>query len=150
MILRDLLATLESIAPLRHAESWDNVGLLAGDAAAPVTKVLLAIDYTKAVAAEARRFGAELVVAYHPPIFSPLKRLGAESLVFQAIRDRIALYSPHTALDVAKGGTNDLLADILGLATRAPLQKSPAQDAEVKLITFVPEGELESLAAALF
>jgi putative NIF3 family GTP cyclohydrolase 1 type 2 len=150
MLLRDILPTLEALAPLRHAESWDNVGLLAGDPAAAVERVLLTIDYTPAVAAEARRLGAQLVVAYHPPLFQAVKRLDAKSLIFQAIRDGIALYSPHTALDVAEGGTNDLLADALGLATRGPLQRAASKDAQYKLITFVPEAEIERVAAALF
>jgi dinuclear metal center YbgI/SA1388 family protein len=150
MLLRDILPTLEALAPLRHAESWDNVGLLAGDPAAAVVRVLLTIDYTAAVAAEARRLGAQLVVAYHPPLFQAVKRLDAKSLVFQAIRDGVALYSPHTALDVAEGGTNDLLADALGLATRGPLQRAASKDAQYKLVTFVPEAEIERVAAALF
>ncbi len=150
MLLREILPTLEAIAPLRHAESWDNVGLLAGDPAASIERALLTIDYTPEVAAEARRLRAELVVAYHPPLFQAVKRLGAESLVFQAIRDGVALYSPHTALDVAEGGTNDLLADALELTTRGPLQRAAGKDTQYKLVTFVPEEEIDRVSAALF
>ncbi|MEO7330825.1 MAG: Nif3-like dinuclear metal center hexameric protein [Minicystis sp.] len=150
MLLREILATLEAIAPLRHAESWDNVGLLAGDPEALIHRALLTIDYTPEVAAEARRLRAELVVAYHPPLFQAVKRLDARSLVFQAIRDGIALYSPHTALDVAEGGTNDLLADALDLATRGPLQRAAPKDTHYKLVTFVPEDEIDRVSAALF
>ena len=63
------------------------------------------------------------MIAYHPPIFEAVKRLVAGSLVFDAIRRGVALYSPHTALDVAEGGTNDMLADAIGIgADRAPLR----------------------------
>jgi hypothetical protein len=94
---------------------------------AAIERALVTIDYTPEVAAEARRLRAELVVAYHPPLFQAIKRIDAKSLVFQAIRDGIALYSPHTALDVAEGGTNDFLADLLELATRAPLARAASE-----------------------
>lgn len=150
MLLRDILPILDSIAPLRHAEPWDNVGLLAGDPAADISRALVAIDYTADVAEEARREKCELVIAYHPPLFEGVKRLSAESLVYQAIKGGIALYSPHTALDVAKGGTNDFLADTLGLTEREPLKLTPTKDAHYKLIAFVPESDLERVSAAIF
>jgi dinuclear metal center YbgI/SA1388 family protein len=150
MLLADVIAALEQIAPTRHAESWDNVGLLAGDPDQPVRKAILTIDYTRAVAAEAQAEGCDLVIAYHPPIFDPLKRLVAGSIVFDAIRRGVAIYSPHTALDVADGGTNDMLADILGLQDRQPLRPTEARDREYKLITFVPHEHLERVSQALF
>lgn len=150
MKLRDVLTVLEGIAPLRYAESWDNVGLLVGDPHRDAASALLCIDYTPAVAREARELGCDLVVAYHPPIFEALKRVAAPSPIYDAIRDGIALYSPHTALDVAPGGTNDLLADILGLSERAPLQRLEARATHHKLVTFVPEDRVEEVSEALF
>jgi len=137
MRLADVLPVFESIAPTRLAEGWDNVGLLVGDPAAEIRTALLCIDYTPAVAAEARARGAELVYSYHPPIFETLKRIVAPHPIFEAIRDGIAIYAPHTALDVAEGGTNDFLADVLGidLATRAPLRAPGAKSGPA------PEGE---------
>lgn len=129
MKLQELVTALEDMAPTRFAERWDNVGLLVGDREQAVTKVLLAIDYTPAVAAEAASLGCEAVIAYHPPIFDGLKRILAGSLVFDAIRRGVALYSPHTALDVAPGGTNDVLADTLGLAERTALRLPATPDA---------------------
>lgn len=122
MRLENVLAALDSIAPLRFAEAWDNVGLLAGDPSAEITRVLLAIDATSAVFDEAKKAGAELLVAYHPPLFEAIKRVRHDSLIHRAIRDGIAIYSPHTALDVAPGGTNDMLADALGMSSREPLR----------------------------
>jgi dinuclear metal center YbgI/SA1388 family protein len=122
MRLAELVAVLEEIAPPRFAERWDNVGLLVGDREREVSRVLLAIDYTPDVAAEALDRGCEAVIAYHPPIFEGLKRLTAGDAIFEAIRRGVALYSPHTALDVAAGGTNDVLADALGLEAREPLK----------------------------
>jgi dinuclear metal center YbgI/SA1388 family protein len=150
MKVSDLVALLEAIAPTRYAESWDNVGLLAGDPKAEVKRVLLTIDCTDAVLDEAEGAPGTTVVAYHPPIFQPLKRVTAGSVVFRALRAGIALYSPHTALDVAPGGTNDVLADALGLEERAPLRPLQPKDAEYKLVTFVPEDALEKVSRALF
>ena len=122
MILQDVLSALDAISPLRYAESWDNVGLLTGDPAASVERVLLTIDLTHGVLDEAVARRAELVVAYHPALFEAIKRVRHDSVLYRAIRADIAVWSPHTALDVAPGGTNDYLADALGLTERAPLR----------------------------
>ena len=149
MLLHDLTAALDRIAPTRHAEPWDNVGLLAGDPAQPVSRVMLTIDYTAAVAAEARDERCDLVIAYHPPIFSAIKRVSG--LVHDAIRQGVAIYSPHTALDVADGGTNDVLADAVGLGDdRRPLRAATAAATEHKLVTFVPVEAVDRLSEALF
>jgi dinuclear metal center YbgI/SA1388 family protein len=150
MRISDLTDALESIAPTRHAESWDNVGLLLGDPDQTVSKVMLAIDYTAEVAAEAQRNGCEAVIAYHPPIFQPLKRIAAGSVIHDAMRRGVAIYSPHTALDVAQGGTNDMLADVLGLTERSPLKLSEIKSSQYKLVVFVPEEALAKVSEALF
>lgn len=151
MLLQQLVATLNDIAPTRNAESWDNVGLLAGDPAQAVSKVMLTIDYTDDVAEEAKVAGCDAVVAYHPPIFHPIKRLTAGSVVFDAIRRDVAIYSPHTALDVVDGGTNDMLADVLGLPpARSPLRLAQTKASQLKLVTFVPEKDADRVSQALF
>lgn len=122
--IRSLLDAFEQIAPPRLAEPWDNVGLLVGDPSSPLERLLLAIDYTPAVAQEARALRCQAVVAYHPPLFQAKKRILPGDGIFEAIRDGIALYSPHTALDVATGGTNDVLCDLLGAGERRPLRLS--------------------------
>lgn len=113
--LSEILPVLDSLAPLRYAESWDNVGLLVGDPSAEIDKILVTVDYTADVAEEARAIGATLVVAYHPPLFTAVKRVPHDALWADAVRRGIALYSMHTALDVARGGTNDALADCCGV-----------------------------------
>src|SRR5690348_11425314 len=153
MRLSDLLRTLDDIAPTRDAETWDNVGLLVGDSRQAVTRAILTIDYTPEVAAEAARERCDLVISYHPPLFNPIKRLTAPDPIFDAIRRGVAIYSPHTALDVAEGGTNDLLADLLGLPPspdRQPLRLIEPKARNHKLTTFVPEAALETVANALF
>lgn len=150
MKLEKVIDSLEQIAPTRHAESWDNVGLLAGDPQQDVSSALLAIDYTDEVAAERQTLGCDLVIAYHPPIFAAIKRLTAGHLVFDAIRRGVAIYSPHTALDVAEGGTNDMLCDVLGVSRRRPLKSSESKASQYKLVTFSPEDAVERVSIALF
>ena len=128
MLLQEVLAALETITPLRYAEAWDNVGLLTGDPASPVERVLLTIDLTHAVLAEAAALRAGLVVAYHPALFEAIKRVRHDSVLYRAIRADVAVWSPHTALDVAPGGTNDMLADALGMDPREPLRVTSKLD----------------------
>jgi dinuclear metal center YbgI/SA1388 family protein len=115
---------------------------------------MLAIDYTSEVAREAAAQECDAVVAYHPPIFHAVKRItagGPTGLIHDAIRRGVAIYSPHTALDVADGGTNDVLADVLGLTDRSPLKLAAETKAnQYKLVTFVPEPAVARVSEALF
>ena len=148
MLLRDLTAALDRIAPTRRAEPWDNVGLLAGDPDQTVTRAMLCIDYTAAVADEGRDEQCDCIIAYHPPIFSAVKRVGG--LVADAVRRGVAIYSPHTALDAADGGTNDVLAEAVGLGTTRPLRWGAADAADDhKLVTFVPPESADAVAFAM-
>lgn len=153
MKLSSLIETLDRIAPPHLAEPWDNVGLLVGDPRQAVSRVMLTIDYTPLVAEEARDAKCDAVVAYHPPIFDAVKRVtaaGVTSLVYDAVRRGVAIYSPHTALDLADGGTNDVLADAIAMADRQPLKIREGKAKEYKLVTFVPADALERVSRALF
>jgi dinuclear metal center YbgI/SA1388 family protein len=150
MKVADLVRAMEAIAPTRFAASWDNVGLLVGDREAPLSRVLLAIDGTREVVREAREGRYDALVSYHPPIFDGQKRFLAGAPAYDAARAGIAVYSPHTALDVAEGGTNDVLADALGLTSRSPLRPVDARDAELKLVTFVPQASADAVSRAVF
>ncbi len=152
------LALLEGLAPLAFAESWDNVGLLIEPETArrrDVTSVLLTIDLTPAVLDEASERGAELVVAYHPPIFKGLTRVRAsranEAVVAAALGRGISVYSPHTALDAAPDGVNDWLAEAVGAGKVSPLVQAErsAGGAEYKLVVFVPAENADALRDAL-
>lgn len=153
MQLHTLISWMESFAPPHLAEPWDNVGLIVGDPRQAISRVMLTIDYTPLVAEEAREAGCDCIIAYHPPIFEPIKRVtvgGSTGLIHDAIRRGVAIYSPHTALDVADGGTNDVLADALALTARRPLKTRDGKPTHYKLVTFVPSESLEKVAAALF
>jgi dinuclear metal center YbgI/SA1388 family protein len=163
LALASVTALLEELAPLEHAESWDNVGLLLEperdrkDPALPpsVRRAMLFIDLTQPVLDEALRRDIDLLVAYHPPVFEPLKRLRAsapnERLVAAATRAGLAVYSPHTALDAAPGGVNDWLAEAVGPGTRRPLAtaRRAEPNAAYKLVVFVPATHVDALRRAL-
>jgi len=148
-------AAMERIAPTWAAEEWDNVGLLAGGEAWPVRRVLLTIDLTPAVLDEARRGRFDMVIAYHPPIFRPVKamvvgRKEQASVAAEAVARRIAVYSPHTALDAAPGGTNDVLARLCRLVDVQPAGTAGADGRQCKLVVFVPPENVEQVAEAVF
>src|SRR5688572_21889559 len=162
LALSHVTSLLETLAPLAHAEPWDNVGLLVDpgvdrrDRTKPpeVHKVLLCVDLTDEVLAEATEREVDLIVSYHPPLFEPVKRLRhsvpAERIVLGASRAGIAVYSPHTALDAAPGGVNDWLADGLGAGERAPLSSEPGSAApDLKSVVFVPAANVVALRGAL-
>ena len=117
----DVERALGAIAPFDRALRGDNVGLLIGDPKAPVKAALLAIDLSGEVVAEAVEKGCALVVAYHPPIYGEVRSIRAGDPTHEAIRAGLSVLSPHTALDVADGGTSDVLAQALGLEKRSPV-----------------------------
>jgi dinuclear metal center YbgI/SA1388 family protein len=122
----DQIATfLEAFAPLRLAESWDNVGLLVGDRAAKAERIMTCLTITDASAAEAVAEKADLIVAHHPLPFTALKKLTTDSqdgrLLWKLAGAQISVYSPHTAFDSAASGVNQRLAAGIGLTDILPL-----------------------------
>src|ERR1700722_13026321 len=105
---------LEQIAPPRLAADWDNVGLLLGDRAAVVARLMTCLTITPESAGEAIARKADLIVSHHPILFKPVKRLTGDSsdgrVLLSLARAGVAVYSPHTAFDNAAAGINDLLA----------------------------------------
>jgi dinuclear metal center YbgI/SA1388 family protein len=116
---KEIEAFLETKAPLYWQESYDNAGFLVGNPDGEVEKILVALDVTLPVVQEAVSLGASLIVAHHPIIFQPVRRLTGEdgsSRVVQAlIQNGIGAICMHTNLDAAPGGVNDRLAEALGL-----------------------------------
>lgn len=154
MKLHAILNVLRTLAPEHLAEAWDRVGLQVGDPTWPIRRAMLCIDLTSEVLQEAIDERVSLVVAYHPPLFSPLQAVTSldpkQQLVLEAIRHKIAIYSPHTALDAAEKGVNDWLADILGPGQRRSIRPSDAAEkGQYKLVTFVPHEQVDTLRTAL-
>lgn len=152
----DLITAMERIAPADLAQDWDNVGLIAGDPAAYLRRAMLCIDLTRAVADEGLRQRVDLILAYHPPVFKAISRVradstGTDAIVFHCVRHGISIYSPHTALDAAEGGTNDAIANLCDAVDVRPLAwQDPADPTSFKLAVFLPASHMESLAGAMF
>jgi len=121
--VQDYINAIEAFAPFSLAESWDNAGLLIGSGGDVVTRALVALDATMPVLDEALRLGADLIVTHHPVIFSPLKNIATNSVVYRLIREGIAVVSAHTNLDIAEGGVNSVLAARLALEQVEGLEK---------------------------
>src|SRR5262249_13910482 len=119
LTVADVIGFLEQFAPPTLAADWDNVGLLLGDRAAEVRRVLTCLSVTPESAAEAVEAGAQLVVTHHPILFRAVKRLTTTTpegrMLLALVRAGVAVSSPHTALDNTRGGVNDSLARRLGL-----------------------------------
>lgn len=115
--VQQLYEAMQRIAPLELAESWDNPGLLV-DCSGEVTRVLVTLDITPEVVTEAAAKHCEAIVAHHPVIFDPLKKLGPQDVPFQLVRAGISAICMHTNLDAAPGGVNDVLADLLRIENR--------------------------------
>ncbi len=113
MIVNDILEYLNSLSPLKTAESFDNVGLLVGSGGAEVTGVCCCLDITRAIIKEAADKGANLIVSHHPVIFDGLKNIPEWSPVAELIRRGIAAIAMHTNFDIAEGGLNDTLVELL-------------------------------------
>jgi len=153
--LSEVCAALGRIAPLSLAQEWDNVGLLAGDLRATIRRVLLCIDLTAAVVDEAVAGKVDLVMAYHPPIFRPVSRLhghgrGTDAHVFRCLAAGIGVYSVHTALDAADGGTNDVLAGLCGIEAAGPVESTESGPGDFKVVVFVPQETADKVAGAMF
>ena len=110
---------MEEYAPLKMAESWDNVGLMLGDENACINTILTALDINDRVIDEAVNIGADMIITHHPFIFKPIKNIKYSDAcgrrIIKLIKNNISVYSSHTNLDIAKGGTNDTICDILEL-----------------------------------
>jgi len=148
----DVAAKLEKLAPLPLQESYDNCGLLAGEASTPVKGVLVSLDVTEAVVEEAIQKGCNLIVSHHPLIFSGLKSITGKNWVertlLKALRHNICLYAIHTNLDNLAAGVNQVMADQIGLEKSKVL--SPKKGTLKKLVTFVPSADFEKVRSALF
>ncbi len=111
--VKDILAETDKIAPLANLHHGDNSGLLVGDADTEVTSVLTALDITCDVVREAHKKGANVIVAHHPVIYNPLYRLSEKDPACLALKYGIACICFHSPLDMADGGINDIIYDML-------------------------------------
>lgn len=152
MKIRDIISCLESVAPACWQESYDNTGLLTGDAEWHCTGALVTLDATEAVITEAIEKKCNLIIAHHPIIFNGLRKITGgnyvEKAIIAAIKNDIALFAIHTNLDNMQQGVNGMMADKLGLINTSILQ--PKTGSLKKLFSFVPIAHIEAVRAAIF
>jgi len=152
MKIKEILTILEEMAPLAYAEDFDNVGLLVGNQNDEATGVLVCHDALESVIDEAIAKKCNLVVCFHPILFSGLKKITGksyvESAVLKAIKNDIAIYAVHTALDNHKNGVNKIFCNALGLKNTKVLV--PKQNFIQKLVTYTIPENVEKVRNALF
>ena len=152
MIIKDITNYLEELAPLNYAEDFDNVGLLVGNYATAVTGVLVTLDTLEETVNEAIAKNCNLIVSFHPIIFEGLKKLNGNSyverVVLKAIKNDIAIYATHTALDNSKKGVSAKMCEVLGLQNTKIL--IPKKGIIKKLTTYVPNKNAAVFKNALF
>jgi len=150
--IKEVTDYLEAIAPPAYQESYDNSGLITGSPAWEVKGVLVTLDCIEAVVEEAIATKSNLIIAHHPIIFKGLKKLTGknyvERAVVKAIKNDIAIYAVHTALDNHIGGVNRIFADAIGLKNAKIL--IPKRDFIRKLVTFTVPENAEKVRDALF
>lgn len=148
-----VIELMERLAPKHYAEPDDKIGLQVGSIRKEVSKVLVALDVTREVAAEAAAIGAELIIAHHAVIYRPLAHLQTDTpagaLAAELLRKDIAVYIAHTNLDSADGGMNDWMAEALGLEGREVLREAHT-DKLYKLAVFVPKDHADAVRNAMF
>ncbi|MEM6865774.1 MAG: Nif3-like dinuclear metal center hexameric protein [Bacteroidota bacterium] len=152
MKVKEVGKVLEALAPLSHAEDFDNVGLLVGNPDWEVSGILVTLDTLENVVDEAIRKQYNLIVSFHPIIFKGLKQLTGSSyverVVMKAIANNIAIYSIHTALDNSNLGVNAKICEVLGIQN--PKILIPKKGTLKKLTTYVPKKDAEKLKSSLF
>lgn len=145
-MLGEVISAVEEWYDPRFAESWDAVGLTCGDPAAEVTRVLLAVDVTPQIVAEAEAAGAQLLLTHHPLLLTAVHGVPATDpkggLVYRMIRAGIAHYVAHTNADIAEPGVSDALAARLGLTGLRPLEGVQPEVAQAEVRGTGRVGEL--------
>ncbi len=152
MQIQDVIQVMEELAPLAYAESYDNVGLIIGSQKTIVNGILITHDTLEEVIDEAILKKCNLVVSFHPIVFSGIKKFNGQDyvnkVILKAIKNDIAIYATHTALDNVQHGVNSTICDRLNLIKRKTL--IPKSDFIYKLTTYVPNINTDKLRKSLF
>ncbi len=152
MTVKEAISEIEKKIPAKQAESFDNVGLLCGNPDREITGILVCHDALENVVEEAVSKNCNLIVTFHPIIFSGLKSLTGknyvEKAVLKAIENKIAIYAIHTAFDNDYFGVNFGICEKLGLRNQKILM--PKSENLKKLEVYVPNDYSEKVKNALF
>ncbi|MDF2854408.1 MAG: hypothetical protein K0Q87_259 [Neobacillus sp.] len=148
----EIIQLFEKFSPKGLAMEGDKIGLQVGRLSKKVDRVMIALDVLEEVIDEAIANNVQLIIAHHPPIFRPLKKVITDTvpgrMIEKLLKHDIAVYAAHTNLDVAEGGVNDLLADALGIEQTEVLV--PTYEKKLKkIVVFVPKSNVEQVIDAL-
>lgn len=150
--VQDLVQLMEQYAPTYMAEKWDNIGLLLGSFEQTVDKVMVSLDVTPDVVEQVIKENADMIIAHHPVIFSPLKNLAETNwqnkMLAKLLRHNIAVYCAHTNLDITKNGVNDILAKKIGLKNITDFSILGHEQLR-KIVVFVPLDYADKVAQAM-
>lgn len=148
--IKEILGHLDTLAPFKYTESFDNTGLLIGDSNQSVTKALICLDVTDQVIDQAIAEGYDLIIAFHPLIFKGLKSIGTQDrvgrCVTRLIRHDIALIAIHTNLDKSMQGVNQMISQKIGLDAMRFLMPEQTMS---KLVTYVPHAHVDVVRESL-
>ena len=148
----DVAGQLDALIPPGKAGGWDPVGLQVGDRSGSVQSIAVCHEVTDAVVTVLEENPVDLLVAYHPLLFTPATSFvagtNATGRAFRLARRGISVFVVHTAYDVAVGGTADALADALGLRNTKGFGPNWGRGA-VKIVTFGPDQAIDSIARAM-
>lgn len=143
-----IIGLLSDLAPQNYAYNWDNVGIQAGSLNQKTKNVLVSLDINQKVLNEAKEKNCNLIISHHPVIFDELNSIHDQTatgkLIIDSIKNDITLYSAHTNLDVANGGLNDYLANLLGIKDLEGLSLKEKKN-YYKLVVFGPKKNLEEV-----
>lgn len=152
MEIRKIIRLIEQNSPPKLQESYDNTGLLTGNADQEASEALLCLDLTEKVIDEALRLKINFIISHHPFIFGGIKKVNGknetERILIKAIKNDIAIYALHTSYDQTDPGINTALAKLLGLKNIRIL--SPAEHQLKKVVTFVPIASADKVREAMF
>ena len=147
MKLKEIVAALERLAPLRFQDEWDNSGLQVGFPEAEISRVLVCLDITESIVQEAVAKDCDLIVSHHPLLFRALRQVSdatyQQRCVVRALASGISIYSTHTSLDNAPGGVNHKIAALLGLQDLKWLSPKEGEDAGSGLVGQLPKPEAD-------
>lgn len=148
--VKDIAEAIEDYAPKNLQESYDNSGLQIGDPEMPVNAVLLCLDVTEDILAEARRRQCNMIISHHPLLFSGLKQITdstpTQRIVKEALLNGIAIYAAHTNLDSTREGVSYEIANSLGVRQTSPLRPNADNETGLGIIGDIkPTPKLEFL-----
>lgn len=134
MICREIIDILQKQSPESYACTWDNVGLLVGNAEKEVKTIYVALDATDEAIAEAAGIGADMLLTHHPMIFRGIKKVNTKGFtgrrIITLIQNDISYYAMHTNFDIK--GMAKLAADKMKLRDCSVLEVTTDDGQEVE------------------